>query len=136
MPVVPVNVDVAWHVMQSPLGGCFGSCVAVGRVTIVTPKKLLPVSWQVTQPLVIPAWFIAVPGPNLLVEVWHAAQSPLAGMCPVPCALGVTPRNAMPEAAEAWHVVQPLAMPVWFITPGLYPEALVWQSVQAWDVGM
>ena len=47
--VTPVVNDVVelWQVPQSPVGGWFGSCAAVGRVTIVTPVKLLPVSWQV-----------------------------------------------------------------------------------------
>ncbi len=47
-----------WQVEQSPVVGCAGSCAAVGRVTMVTPTKLLPVSWQVVQPLVMPVWFI------------------------------------------------------------------------------
>jgi hypothetical protein len=29
---------------------------------------------------VIPAWFIAVPGPNLLVDAWQVTQSALVGM--------------------------------------------------------
>ena len=62
-PVMPVVNDVVelWQLEQSPVVGCTGSCAAVGRVTIVTPAKLLPVAWQVAQPLVMPAWFIAVP---------------------------------------------------------------------------
>ena len=48
-PPTPLANDVVdvWQLPQSPVGGCAGSCAAVGRVTIVTPKKLLPVSWQV-----------------------------------------------------------------------------------------
>ncbi len=51
-----------WQVPQSPVRGWFGSCAGVGRVTMVTPYQLLPVSWQVAQG--VPAtgvWFIAVP---------------------------------------------------------------------------
>jgi hypothetical protein len=40
----------------------------LGGVLIVIPVNVLPVPWQVMQPLAIPAWFIAVPGPNLLVD--------------------------------------------------------------------
>ena len=56
-----VVVDV-WHPLQSRLVG-LGMCVAiVGSVTIVTPKKVLPVAWQVAQVvLATGAWFIAVP---------------------------------------------------------------------------
>jgi hypothetical protein len=40
-----VNDDVElWQVLQSPVGGCAGSCAAVGRVTIVTPYQLFPAS--------------------------------------------------------------------------------------------
>ena len=53
MPVVKATVEL-WQLEQSPVVGCAGSCAAVGRVTIVTPAKLLPVSWQVAQPLAMP----------------------------------------------------------------------------------
>ena len=54
-----------WQVPQSPEGGWLGSFAAVGRVTIVTPKKLLPVSWQVAHAVpATGAWFIGVFGPN------------------------------------------------------------------------
>ncbi len=47
----------------------------VGRVTIVTPKKLLPVSWQVAQPAVIPVWFICVPAKLVkLPAAWQVSQ--------------------------------------------------------------
>ena len=63
-PVTPVVNDVVelWQVAHSPVVGWFGSCAAVGRVTIVTPKKLLPVSWQVAHAVADHrAWFIGVP---------------------------------------------------------------------------
>ena len=48
-----------------------------GLVTIVTPKKLLPVAWQVTHPVVIPVWFIGVLGPKVAgVVVGHRWQVP------------------------------------------------------------
>ena len=45
-PLTPVVNDVVdvWHVEHSPEGGWPGSCAAVGRVTMVTPKNVLPVS--------------------------------------------------------------------------------------------
>ena len=45
-PAENETVDV-WQPPHSPVSGWFGSCDAVGRVTIVTPVKLFPVSWQV-----------------------------------------------------------------------------------------
>ena len=57
-------------------------------------------------------------------------------MCPDPCGTGVTPKNAVPVAPTAWHVVQPLLIPVWFIVPGLYdPGRLKWHNVHAAFVG-
>ena len=53
MPVVNATVEL-WQLEHSPVLGCNGSCAAVGRVTIVTPAKLLPVSWHVAQPVVMP----------------------------------------------------------------------------------
>ena len=77
----------AWHVSHAAVVGTW----LLGFVFTVTPVKLLPVSWQVAHPLVIPAWFIAVPGPNALVDLWQVAQSVLVGMWPEPCGTGVTP---------------------------------------------
>ncbi len=62
-----------------------------GGVLMATPVKLFPLAWQFAQPEVIPAWFIAVPGPKALVDLWQLAQSVLVGMCPLPCGSGVTP---------------------------------------------
>jgi hypothetical protein len=42
-------------------------------------------------PVAIPAWFIAVPGPKALVDLWQVAQSDVVGMWPLPCGTGVTP---------------------------------------------
>jgi hypothetical protein len=43
-----------------------------GLVTIVTPKKELPVAWHVAQPVVMPVWLIGVPGPKVAgVVVGH-----------------------------------------------------------------
>ncbi len=58
---------------------------------------------------------IAVPGPNAVVDLWQVAQSDVVGMWPLPCGFGVTPAYGVPVTAAAWHVVQPLTMPVWFI---------------------
>ena len=45
-PVTPVVNDTVelWQPLQSPVVGCAGSIAGVGRVTIVTPVKLFPVS--------------------------------------------------------------------------------------------
>ncbi len=40
----------------------------LGLDTGVTPAKAVPL-WQVAQPLLMPAWFIGVPGPKLVVLV-------------------------------------------------------------------
>ena len=69
----------------------------------------------------MPVWFIAVPGPNAVVEVWQLEQSALVGMWPAPRGTGVTPRNAVPVTAAAWQLVHPAVMPVWLITPDLGP---------------
>jgi hypothetical protein len=82
----------------------------------------------------MPLWFIAVPA-KLVVDLWQVAQSAVVGMCPLPCGFGVTPVNATPVALAAWQVVQPLVMPLWFITPGTRLFGLVWHSVHAWFVG-
>jgi hypothetical protein len=59
-PDVPEENEAfeVWQLEQSPVVGCAGSCAGVGRVTIITPTKLFPVSWQVAHPLVMPVWFI------------------------------------------------------------------------------
>jgi hypothetical protein len=51
--------------------------------------------------VVIPAWFIAVFGPNAVVDLWQVSQVVDIGMCPVPCGFGVTPANAVPVALAA-----------------------------------
>ena len=88
-------------------------------------------------------WFIGVPGPNAVVDLWQVAQSPVTGMCPVPCGFGVTPVNAIPVALAAWHVVQPLAIPAWFmVVPAkLAKLPTAWQLSQlavvgTWFVGL
>lgn len=72
-----------WQVPQSPEEGWLGSFAGVGRVTIVTPKKLFPVSWQVAHAApATGAWFIGVLGPNAVkfVAAWQASQAaPAAG---------------------------------------------------------
>ena len=93
-------------------------------------------SWHAEQPLLIPVCCIAVPGPNFDVDAWQVAQSLPVGRWPEPWDTGVTPRNASPPTAAAWHVVQPLLMPLWFITPGLYVGRLAWHRAHACVVGM
>ena len=84
----------------------------------------------------MPAWFIAVPGPKAVVDLWHVMQSALVGMWPLPCAFGVTPVNTIPVGLAAWHVVQPLVIPLWFITPEFGPRLpFAWHVVHARLVG-
>ena len=76
-----------------------------GLLTTVTPVKLSPEAWQVAQPLVIPAWFIGVPGPNAekFVGEWQVSQANSVGICATGFPVAVVP---------AWHVPQlPGAMP-------------------------
>ena len=69
-----------------------GICVAVGRVTGYSRRcSSSPCRGSSRSRRLIPVWFIAVPGPNAVVDLWQVAQSPVTGMCPVPCGFGVTP---------------------------------------------
>ena len=97
VPAKLVEVAAAWQLSHVAGVGMW----LPGLVFTVTPVKVLPVSWQVAQPLVMPAWFIGVPGPNAAVDLWQVAQSALVGMWPVPCAFGVTPVNAIPVGLAA-----------------------------------
>ena len=111
-PVTPLANDVVelWQVEQSPVVGCSASCAAVGRVTIVTPAKLLPVSWQVAHPEVIPAWLIAHNEKLVkLLVVWQTSHAAVVGMCVAGGVTIVTPAKLLPVA---WHVAQPPVMPV------------------------
>jgi hypothetical protein len=83
VPLNEVNVVAEWQVSHAvvPYGTCAGDRPA--GVLIVTPYHAMPAAWQVAQPLEMPAWFIAVPGPKAVVEAWHTLQSsPLGiGIC-------------------------------------------------------
>ena len=57
------------------------------------------------------AWLILPPA-KVVVPVWQPSHEAVVGMWPVPCGLGVTPVKAIPLTAAAWHVVQPVVMPV------------------------
>ena len=66
---VPANVVkllAEWHVSHAAVvGRWFDGLV----LRFVTPVKLLPVSWQVAHPVVMPVWTISVPGPNAVVDL-------------------------------------------------------------------
>ena len=113
VPPKLVNFVGAWHDSQAAVPT--GMCVA-GGVTTVTPKKLLPVAWQVAQATpATGAWFIAVP-PKLvnLVGAWHDSHAAVpTGMCVAGGDTGTTLANVSPVA---WQVAHPVVMPVWFIT--------------------
>src|SRR6266581_4424319 len=64
-----------WQVEQSAVVGRW----AAGLATGVTPVKAWPL-WQLAQPPVIPAWFIAVPEKAVnLVAAWQVSQAMLVG---------------------------------------------------------
>ena len=89
--------------------------------TAGVPTKLLPVSWQVAQLLVMPVWFIAVPL-NAVVLLWQDSHAALVGMWLLGMVLTTgVPLKVLPLA---WQVAQPVVMPAWFMAvPG--PNAVV-----------
>ena len=137
MPLVNDVVDV-WQVPQSPVCGWLASCAGVGRGTMVTPKKLLPVSWQVAQGVPLTgAWFIAVP-PKFVnfAGAWQVSQAAVPiGMCVPGGVTIVTPKKLLPAP---WQFAQPDVMLAWFIAvpPKLVNLVAEWQSSQACEVGM
>ena len=109
MPVANVTVEL-WQLEHSPVIGCNGFCAAVGRVTIVTPAKFLPASWQAAHPAVIPEWFIAQREKLVkLLLVWQLSQAAAVGICVAGGVTMVTPAKLLPVA---WQVAQPLVIPV------------------------
>jgi hypothetical protein len=89
--------------------------------------------------LVIPAWFIAVPGPNAVnvAAAWQLSHAAVVGTC-VAGGIFTAATNVLPTAA-AWQLAQALVIPVWFIgVPG--PNALKllaeWQLSHGALVGM
>ena len=106
-PVKSLNFAAGWQLSQPAVNGM---CPADG-VTIVTPKKLLPVAWQVAQPLLIPVWFIGAPAKlvNALAE-WQLSQAAVVGTCVAGVPFAVAP---------LWHVAQVRgAMPAWLKPAG------------------
>ena len=81
-PVTPVVNDVVelWQLAHSPLGGWLASCAVVGRVTIVTPVKLLPSSWQLEQAVLATALWLILPPVKVLVPVWQLSHEAVVGM--------------------------------------------------------
>lgn len=136
-PAENETVEV-WQLPHSPVCGWFASCASVGRVTIVTPKKLLPVSWHVAQGTpATGAWFIGVP-PKLvkIATAWQLSHAAVpTGTWVAGGVTTLTPKKLLPVA---WQLAQPDAIPAWVIVP---PAKLVnlageWQSSQGCDVGM
>jgi len=79
--VMPAANDVVelWQAAQSPASGCAGSFAGVGRVTMLTPNQLFPVSWQVAHGVpATGACFIAVP-PKVSkpAGAWQVSQAAL-----------------------------------------------------------
>ena len=108
----------------------------MGRVTIVTPKKLLPVSWHVEQGVpATGAWFIAVPAKLVkLPAAWQLSHAAVVGMWFVGLVLRlVTPVKLFPLS---WQVAQPPVIPLWFIAVPAKLEVDLWQVVQSAVVGI
>ena len=82
---------------------------------MVTPKKLLPLAWQLSHPDVMPAWFIVVPAKLVnLAGAWQSSQGCDIGKCVGGGDTGTTPAKLRPVE---WQVAQPALMPAWFIVP-------------------
>ena len=109
VPLKLVNFDGAWQLSHAAVPT--GMCV-VGGVTTVTPKKLLPVAWQVAQATpATGAWFIAVPLKLVNFDgAWQLSQAAEpTGMCVTGGATGTILAKLLPVA---WHVAHPVVMPV------------------------
>lgn len=79
----------------------------------VTPKKLLPLAWQLSQPEAMPAWFMTPPLKLLnLAGEWHSSQGCGVGTCVAGGDTGMMLAKLKPLA---WQVAHPLPMPAWFI---------------------
>ncbi len=66
VPAKVVKLLAEWHVSHVALVGTWFDGFVL---RLVTPVKLLPVSWQVAQPVVMPVCTISVPGPNAVVDL-------------------------------------------------------------------
>ena len=74
----------------------------LGLLNGVTPANAVP-PWQVEQPVVMPAWFIAVPA-KLVVDLWQVSHAAAVGIWLV----GL----AKPEPPTLWQDAQLVVMPV------------------------
>ncbi len=91
----------------------------MGRTTIVTPYQVLPVSWQLAQLLVIPVWFMAVPGPKAMVVKWQTPQSAAAGIW----------LAGRPSAVEPlWQEAQVPSTWVWSTVTGGFHTSTEWHA--------
>jgi hypothetical protein len=153
---------LTWQLSQAASVGMWPAIGLVTSFGLMTVLKLLPVSWHMAHPLVMPAWFIT-PGFRLAGLVWHCVHACVVGMWPA--GMATAPLNdavlvwQVSHAAVvgmwfadlvtsfglmtvlkllpvSWHVAQPLLMPAWFITPGLRLAGLVWHTVHTCVVGM
>jgi hypothetical protein len=78
VPLKLLNTVVEWQLSQAapPIGMC-----VPGGVTTVTPKKLLPLAWQLVHPDEMPEWFIVPPLKLLnLAGEWQSSQARDVGM--------------------------------------------------------
>ena len=98
--------------------------------------------WHCAQFVVMPVWFISVPGPQAVkfVVVWQNSQLWLASVGICAGTADDWPLASLP----LWQVTQLVTMPAWFITPvfqfaGLESTAaavVAWHSSHGWAVVM
>jgi hypothetical protein len=92
-----------WQFSQ---GSEVGTCAAVSFTSGgVLGRKFAAAPWQLTQPLVMPVWFIekVAKPPGTVVFEWQDEQSALVGMWPEGWVTIVTPGKLLPAP---WQVEQ------------------------------
>jgi hypothetical protein len=79
LPEKLVNVLDEWQLSHA--AAPTGTWLVGGVITVGVPTKLLPAPWQVAHPLVMPAWFIGVFGPNAVkfVAEWQLSHAAVVG---------------------------------------------------------
>jgi hypothetical protein len=87
---VPAKLVIdLWQVSQVVI--VVGTWLLGLTTTVLVTAKLVPLAWQVVQPVVIPVWFIAAPPLNEVVEVWQVSQAAEVEMWVLGLLKGVTP---------------------------------------------
>ena len=129
---VPAKLVIdLWQVSQVVI--VVGTWLLGLTTTVLVTAKLVPLAWQVVQPVVMPLWFMAVPA-NEVVDRWQVSH--------VVIVVGIWLLGlAKPAPPVTWQPAQPVVIPVWFIAaPPLNEVVELWQVSQAavvdtWPVG-